>query len=229
MLFNMGGQHMMRDRYQKQILDWIIANKIEVQEVNCDEFIFNKILVGDKSDNIPSVITWQKEMKGGVLRKYSITDKMADTIYSQFVKEHSGFTIDYLFSTEHKDQLADIIYRVVGQGNINLIKSNLSSNIALMLLHTKTIPDPIQKAIYGAIERDWEGALDNIEAVLEMDKILEGTHWLEEKSSYAPDPFAGMDIPEEPKPMKLMGKPSKSTAKPTNQTKAPTKNLNNLF
>ena len=219
MLFNMGGQHMMRDRYQKQILDWTIANKIETTEVDCEKFIFIKILTGDKSDNIPSVVTWQKEMKGGKLRSYSITDKLATKIYDQFIKEGETFKIDYLFSEEQKDRLVDIIYRVVGRTTVNLIKNSLTNNIALMLLHNRTIPDSIQRAIYSAIEKDWEGALDSIEVVQDMEKILEGTHWLDGKSSYAPDPFAGMDIPKEKKakPMKLVGKKTnkKSNEEPT--------------
>ena len=96
-----------------------------------------------------------------------------------------------------------------------------------MLLHTKTIPDPIQKAIYSAIERDWEGAIDSIENVLEMDKILAGTDWMSDKGSFAPDVFAGMNIPDEPKPMKLMGKPTKKVD--TKEQDKVTKNLNNLF
>ena len=221
MLFNMGGQHMMRDRYQKQILDWTIANKIETTEVDCEKFIFIKILTGDKSENIPSVVTWQKEMKGGKLRSYSITDKLATKIYEQFIKEGETFKIDYLFSEEQKDRLVDIIYRVIGRTSTNLIKNNLTNNIALMLLHNRTIPDSIQRAIYSAIEKDWEGALDSIEVVQDMEKILEGTGWLEGKSSYAPDPFAGMDIPKEEKvkPMKLVGKKTK------NIKKDPTKKL----
>ena len=221
MLFNMGGQHMMRDRYQKQILDWTIANKIETTEVDCEKFIFIKILTGDKSDNIPSVVTWQKEMKGCKLRSYSITDKLATKIYEQFIKEGETFKIDYLFSEEQKDRLVDIIYRVIGRTSTNLIKNNLTNNIALMLLHNRTIPDSIQRAIYSAIEKDWEGALDSIEVVQDMEKILEGTGWLQGTSSYAPDPFAGMDIPKEEKvkPMKLVGKKTK------NIKKDPTKKL----
>ena len=99
MLFNMGGQHMMRDAYQRDIMSWVKANKINITEIDCDEFIFKKILVGDKSDNIPSVITWQKEMKNGKLRNYSITDKTAESIYNQFIKEYKDFKIDYLFSS----------------------------------------------------------------------------------------------------------------------------------
>ena len=126
-----------------------------------------------------------------------------------------------MFSEEQKDRLVDIIYRVIGRTSTNLIKNNLTNNIALMLLHNRTIPDSIQRAIYSAIEKDWEGALDSIEVVQDMEKILEGTGWLEGKSSYAPDPFAGMDIPKEEKvkPMKLVGKKTK------NIKKDPTKKL----
>ena len=217
MLFNMGGQHMLRDDYQRDILDWVNANKISIVEVDCDEFIFKKILTGDKSDNIASVVTWQKEMKNGKLRNYAITDKTAESIWNQYIKEYKGFTIDFLFSSEAKDILSDIIYRVVGHSSLTLIKTNLTQNISLMLLHNKTIPDPIQKAIYAAIEKDWEGAIESRESIMEMDKILEGTDWLEgaKKNNFAPDPFAGMDVPEESKgsPMKLVGKKTKKVKK----------------
>jgi 5'-3' exonuclease len=208
---------MLRDAYQKDIMGWVTANKIQITEVNCDEFIFNKILVGDKSDNIPSVVTWQKEMKNGKLRNYSITDKTASSIYKQFIKEYKDFKIDYMFSTDAKDKLSDIIYRVVGHSSITLIKANLTRNIGLMLLHNKTIPDPIQKAIYESIEKDWEGAIENKDSIMEMDRILENTSWLDgaKKNNFAPDPFAGMEIPEEEaKPtMKLVGKKTKQVKK----------------
>ena len=91
-----------------------------------------------------------------------------------------------------------------------------------MLLHNNTIPDPISKAIYAAIEKDWEGALENKESLFEMDKILKDTDWLEgaKKNNFAPDPFANMDIPEDKPPMKLVGKKTKALTK-----KDPTKKL----
>lgn len=221
MLFNMGGQHMMRDRYQGDILQWVKDNKVEITEVDCDLFILKKILVGDKSDNIPSVVTWQKEMKNGKLRNYSITDKTADKIIDQFLKEHKGFKIDYLFSKEVKETIGDIIYRVVGHSNLALIQANLNSNISLMLLHTKTIPDAIQNAIYEAIDREWEGAVDNIEILLDKDKILEGTNWLKGGAPDSMDPFANMDIPQEPIEKVEAKKPVKSNPK--------TRKLSDLF
>lgn len=225
LLFNMGGEHTGRDEYQHNILDWILKNKIEVNEVNCDEFIFKKVLMGDSSDNIPSVVTWQKEMKDGKLRNYSITEKMADKIWEQYVKEFNNFSIEYLFSDEQKSILSELIYRVVGKGSKNLIKSSLNNNLALMVLHNRIIPQAIQNAIYKEIDAEWEGAVENMNTLFNKDRILEGTHWL--NGSDAPagsDPFADIDIPEEPKPMKLIGKKKSET-----KTIAKTKNLNNLF
>ena len=105
--------------------------KLQLKKIDCDEFIFKKILVGDKSDNIASVVTWQKEMKNGKLRNYAITDKTAETIWKQYIKEYKDFTIDFLFSSEAKDILSDIIYRVIGQTSVPLIKTNLTTNIAI--------------------------------------------------------------------------------------------------
>ena len=225
LLFNMGGEHMGRDEYQHNILNWINKYKIEVNEVNCDEFIFKKVLTGDSSDNIPSVVTWQKEMKNGKLRNYSITDKMASKIWEQYIKEFDNFSIEYLFSDEQKNILSEVIYRVVGKSSKNLIKSSLNNNMALMVLHNRIIPEAIQKAIYKEIDQEWEGAVDNMNVLFDKDKILEGTQWL--KGTDAPtgsDPFADMDIPEDPKPIKTVGKKKVET-----KAKPKTKNLNNLF
>lgn len=224
MLFNMGGQHMLRDRYQGDIMKWVTDNKIEITEVDCDLFILKKILTGDKSDNIPSVVTWQKEMKNGKLRNYSITDNQADKIVAQFLKEKEEFKIDHLFSSEAKASIGDIIYRVIGHSNPALIQANLNNNISLMLLHTKTIPDSIQNAIYETIDLEWEGAIDNMEIILDKDLILKGTDWL--KGSSAPasmDPFAGLDVPKEETIKRVDDRKTKENINPK------TKKLSDLF
>lgn len=224
MLFNMGGSHVLRDDYQYQVLEWIQKNKIEITEVDCDEFIFKKVLCGDSSDNIPSVVTWQKEMKEGKLRNYSITDKMAQKIWDQYSKEFDTFSIEYLFKDSQKQIVSDIIHRVVGKSTPNIIKTALNNNISLMVLHNEIIPDSIQKAIYKEIDSEWEGAVENIEILFDKDKILDGTGWLSGSNNPAGmDPFAGMDIPENKKPMKLVGKKTET------KVELKTKNLNNLF
>lgn len=225
MLFNMSSKSSMRDQYQDEIKTWINHNNIQVSEVDCDQFILKKILTGDKSDNIPSVVTWQKEMRNGKMRNYSITDNQAEKIMDQFIRENDTFRIDYLFSSASKDTIADIIYRVVGHSTPNLIKVNLSSNIALMLLHTKIIPDSIQKAIYEKIDADWEGAIDDINSILDKDIILKGTGWITSDAPSGFDPFEGMDVPNEKPKIKLVDKrrPKKHDEQPK------TKKINNLF
>jgi len=229
MLFNMSSKSSMRDQYQDEIKAWINHNNIQVSEVDCDQFILKKILTGDRSDNIPSVVTWQKEMRNGKIRNYSITDKQADKIMDQFLRENDTFRIDYLFSSASKDTIADIIYRVVGHSTPNLIKVNLSSNISLMLLHNNIIPDSIQKAIYEKIDVDWEGAIDDINSILDKDIILKGTKWLKSEAPTGFDPFEGMDVPEEkPGKMKLVDK--RGSSKKTDTPEQPkTKKINNLF
>lgn len=208
LLFNLSTYSGVREEYKQAIKDWIQSNKVKLTEVNCDEFMFNKLLIGDKSDNIPSVVLWQKEMKGGKLRTYSITDKLADKIFQQYNKENSQFIIDQLFNKDEIEKLADVVYRVIGKSSIVQIKNNISQNMSLMMLHTKVIPDAIQNEIYSSVESELkvlEGT--DLSQLTNKEKILEGTTWL--KVSQTPkqyDAFANIPETKEKKKLKLIGK-----------------------
>ena len=208
LLFNLSTYSGVKEEYKQAIKDWIQSNKVKLTEVNCDEFMFNKLLIGDKSDNIPSVVLWQKEMKGGKLRTYSITDKLADKIFQQYNKENSQFVIDQLFNKDEIEKLADVVYRVIGKSSIAQIKNNISQNMSLMMLHTKVIPDAIQNEIYSSVESELkvlEGT--DLSQLTNKEKILEGTGWL--KVSQTPkqyDAFANIPETKEKKKLKLVGK-----------------------
>ena len=208
LLFNLSTYSGVREEYKIAIKDWIQSNKVKLTEVNCDEFMFNKLLIGDKSDNIPSVVLWQKEMKGGKLRTYSITYKLADKIFQKYNKENSQFVIDQLFNKDEIEKLADVVYRVIGKSSIAQIKNNISQNMSLMMLHTKVIPDAIQNEIYSSVESELkvlEGT--DLSQLTNKEKILEGTGWL--KVSQTPkqyDAFANIPETKEKKKLKLVGK-----------------------
>ncbi len=209
LLFNLSQYSGFKEEYKEAIKTWIQNNKIKLTEVNCDEFMFKKILIGDKSDNIPSVALWQKEMKGGKLRTYSITDKIADKIFEQYTKENDQFVIDQLFNKNEVENLADIVYRVIGKSSKQIIKNNISQNMVLMMLHTKVIPDAIQNEIYKSVETELkvlEGT--DLSQLINKEKILEGTDWL--KINKVPKQYdAFSNIPTEtkrPKKLKLVGK-----------------------
>ena len=206
-LFNMSSYSGMAEEYKQSMKVWIANNKIKVSEVNCDEFIFKKILIGDKSDNISSVIIWQKEIKGGKLRTYSITDKLADKIYEQYTKEKDSFVIDQLFNSDELDILSDIVYRVIGKSKPHIIRSKIFENMTLMMLHVNVIPEAIQDQIYKGVEKEFK-LLDNVDLskLVNKDKILEGTDWLRVVTPKKYDVFDGLDETKSPKKLKLIGK-----------------------
>ena len=198
MLFNMASSSAMHDQMKQNLSNWIQKNRIDINEINCDDFIFAKILQGDKSDNIKSVVSWTKTTKSGKILNYSISEKLAYKILEQYKKEEGDFTIDSFFNQNSVDKIVDMIYRVVGKSSIEEIRARFNQNLDLMLLHFNTIPDPIQKQIYKAIEKDLD-VEPQVSNLTKMEIILEGTDWLQKKGTSAPggyDPFAGLSTPE---------------------------------
>jgi 5'-3' exonuclease len=205
LLFNLASKTSFLEKMRMDVMDWIKKNGIEIEEINCDHFIFQKILMGDKSDNIKSVVSW---VKGG--RTYSITQKQADKILDQYLKEEESFVIDHMFSDAQVDKIVDITYRVVNNSSKSQIKLRFNQNLDIMLLHHNTIPEPIQEQMQSAIEKDViiEPTLNKL---TQMERILEGNKWMATKAENAPksyDAFSDLDISNE-KPL--------------------TKNLNELF
>jgi 5'-3' exonuclease len=194
LLFNMDSPSHQSDRIKNEMIDWMKKNSIEVEEINCDRFVFQKILMGDKSDNIKSVVTYQKPMKNGKDRTFSITDKQAEAILEQYIKEEGEFVIDHMFNKTQVDKIVNLIYRIIGHDTQVNILNRFNQNLDLMLLHYNTIPEPIQQEITKVIDRDKETE-PAIMVLSQMEKILEGSSWLK-KANQTPvdfDAFAGLD------------------------------------
>lgn len=197
LLFNLASKTAVMEKTRADVNDWIKKNGIEIEEINCDTFIFQKILTGDKSDNIKSVVTWSK---GG--RTYNISLKQADKILEQYLKEESRFAIDHMFSEAQVDKIADIVYRIIGNSSREQIKLRFNQNLDIMLLHYNTIPEAIQTQMQLAIDRNVE-IEPEVTRLTQMEKILEGNKWLELKSDVPTqfDPFAGLEDSDKDKPL----------------------------
>jgi 5'-3' exonuclease len=188
LLFNIASEEATYDKLKEDFQAWMDKNRVEVQEINCDDFVFGKILQGDKSDNIPSVITWTKAASNGKIRNYSLTEKHCVKILEQYKKEESEFTIEHFFNRGQVNKLVDIIYRVVGKSDPKEIRIRFNQNLDLVLLHYNTIPLAIQKGIYNNIEAD-RNVLPEFSNITQMEKILEGTDWMVKKSQGAPKSY----------------------------------------
>lgn len=195
LLFNLGSKQVMgSDAVKQNMASWIDVNKIAVEEINCDEYMMAKLLLGDKSDNIPSVITWQKVIKGGKTRNFAVTEQQAYKAVDQYKKEAGKFHIEDMFVPQCVDSIVDIIYRVVGQGNKPSIKSRLSTNMSLMLLHSNTIPEGIQKACSDAcVALLNESKVTEFEILSDFKKMLKDTNYVKDIVPKSFDPFANLN------------------------------------
>lgn len=215
LLFNLNNDDISSDEMKAKLKEWIHSNRVNIEEIDSRAFIFEKILIGDKSDNIQSVVTYNKPMKNGKIRTFSITDKQASKILQQYEKDFGRFEVEQLFVPECINHMADVIYRVVGNSTTSEIRTRLNLNIQLMLLHIRTIPEPIMNAIYNDIQP--ETIELNLHNISQMERILEGTNWTNRTGDGMPDtldPFSGL---------KLVDNPVKKEVKPKTQQ------LNNLF
>lgn len=198
LLFNMGSADVLNEQLKGDFINWIAKNSVEIEEINCDDFIFSKILQGDKSDNIQSVVSWTKRTSSGSIRNYSITEKQAIQILEKYREIEGNFHIDHFFSEVQVKTIVDMIHDVVGKSTIDEIRLRFNQNLDLMLLHYNTIPGGIQKAIYNEIEKDLK-VETRLAGLTQMEKILEGTQWNTKGStgSGAPksfDPFATLQL-----------------------------------
>ena len=215
LLFNMSADTSSSGGIKADLKDWIARNKVTIEELQSREFIFKKILIGDKSDNIPSVVTYDKRMSNGKLRTFSITEKQAEKILAQYEKDFGQFEIEHLFVKESRERICDSIYRVVGNSKTESIQPRLMQNIQLMLLHVRIIPEPILNAIYREVSKTY--ASPNLHNLSQMERILEGTGFTDRDMQSVPssmDPFSGLKIVDD---------------KPRKDDTPKTKKLNGLF
>jgi len=172
------------DQVKDEISNFIKKNQLEVEEVFCDEFVLQKILMGDKGDNVKSVCLVPTKNgslnKDGEPKMNKVNDTKADKIISAFKKRHNRFSAVYLFDDTYKDEICNLVSREMKvTGRTKEIKRNLELNINLILLHVSTIPDAIQKSIFDSIKTLMDGERELIiDNLVDKDRILKDTPYI---------------------------------------------------
>jgi len=183
-IFNMGSTI---SPEKERLKDFI--KKVEVEELDFFPFVFNKILIGDKGDSVPSV--WEYEQSGKI---YRFTQSKADKIMELFVQsDYKSLEMSQL--SEDQDflnWLAPLVIKlskgVDSTENRNKAKNNWIRNMKLMWLDPLVIPEKIFFNSELDIQRGLQ--LEKKAVTLDRMKILDGTDWV--SSNYQPkgfDPF----------------------------------------
>ena len=166
-------------------------NKVTLEKINPRDFIFNKMLVGDKGDAVPGI--WEFEATPGKISRLS--PKKAESIMESLVQSkwaNSAFA-DLLSDSEFLDWISGYTLRLMkdvdSKENRDKVSKNLLRNYTLMWLDETVIPAWVTNKVQDEISRGID--LPRKSITLDRIKILEGTDWATTQSAPKTfDPFA---------------------------------------
>ena len=116
-------------------------------EVDADECLFTKVIVGDKSDNISSIYSYEKNG-----RTFNVTEKKAEKIIENFKGKVESLNAEYLFLDDTIKALAQSCCEVVGVDCVDKIEANIRRNTQYIVLNTNVIPSDVVSAMHEDVK-----------------------------------------------------------------------------
>jgi 5'-3' exonuclease len=170
-----------------------LLSKCELNEVDRELFVLNKMFVGDKGDAVPSV--WEIRQNGKTM---GFTPKKSEALIEAMNASEEWKNIqpnELLNSSEFLNWASGFILRsmkdVDSSENRNKVSDNIRRNYKLMWLDATVLPNKVVSDSEAEIERGI--SLERKSITLDRIKILEGTNWI--APNYSPssfDPFANL-------------------------------------
>lgn len=160
-------------------------NKMSLDEVNTNEFIFRKILIGDAGDNVSPLEVKIKHSKVGQPRKFVVTEKQANEILQEFISDKMFVNQSHFFIEDHINQIVSIAKKVIKIERIESeIRKKWELNRNLVFLHKNCIPQEINEAMFSSIAEEKLKAFSALElnAIMNKDQILKNTTYTKEKA-----------------------------------------------
>ena len=157
----------------KKLLQTLIKKKkVNIVEVDPEEFRFRKVLTGDAGDNVPPAY-WHVSKN----RRYGVSEKKATEIISEFKEKHGILSHMYLYNDEYITDLANILIRVMKAKHMSReqIITNLKSNVNLMVLAAESIPEGILDEMFRSVESKMNHNALELKRVSTMKSLLENT------------------------------------------------------
>jgi 5'-3' exonuclease len=183
-IFDVDHVLLISNQVKQELKMFINSNNLEVNEIFCDDYVFTKILTGDKSDNIKSVYSIEKIGKTGKPRTSRINDEKAKSIVNTFKKRHGRFSSMYLFEESYKTEILKIISSEMKLSSYTELLPALELNTNLILLHSSTIPETLQTIMFNHIDAILsEDTRTDIRNLLSKESILHGSVYVDSAKS----------------------------------------------
>lgn len=175
------------DPDKEKMKDFVQKN--EITEINPRDFIFIKMLIGDKGDAVPGI--WESIVNGKTNR---LTPKKAETILESLQEtkwKESSFQ-DLIQDSEFLDWISGYSLRLIKEidttENRKKAAENLKRNYKLMWLDKTVIPMEVTTRAVEELRRGV--SLEKKPITLDRVKILEGTTWVSRSTAPSQyDPF----------------------------------------
>ena len=175
------------DPDKEKMKDFVQKN--EITEINPRDFIFIKMLIGDKGDAVPGI--WESIVIGKTNR---LTPKKAETILESLQEtkwKESSFQ-DLIQDSEFLDWISGYSLRLIKEidttENRKKAAENLKRNYKLMWLDKTVIPMEVTTRAVEELRRGV--SLEKKPITLDRVKILEGTTWVSRSTAPSQyDPF----------------------------------------
>jgi len=163
----------------KKLLKGVLSKKkVNVIEVDPEEFRFRKVLTGDSGDNVPPAY-WYTLTKNGKTRRYGVSEGKATLIIDEFKQKHGSLSHMYLYEEGYITDLANILIRHMKAKHMSReqIISNIKSNVQLMVLSSHTIPEGILDEMFKSVESKMNVNELKLPSVSTMKSLLENTKY----------------------------------------------------
>lgn len=120
----------------------IRKRKLEKIEVDNIKFIYVKILIGDKSDNISSIYSYEKNG-----RIYNVTEAKAEKILEKYIKHTGELNMECLFVDDALSDLAKACVEIINGAEYESVLKNIKRNINYMVLSKQVLPIEVSEKI----------------------------------------------------------------------------------
>lgn len=164
------GNHVIKESFK----ELIAKQSVDIIDFDYDHFCFTKVLTGDKGDNIMSVYYYTKGN-----RTYNVTERQSNIVLAKFEEKHGPFKVMYFYDETYREEIVKILVHELKASKMSYqeISDNLYTNIMVLLLHLKSIPEDIQRNGFKKIEQLYTTDKIEISQITKQKELLKGTKY----------------------------------------------------